>query len=201
MMQNNVLRRLLAALLAVLTLVSFTALPALAAEDDESDTEAAETAEPTETAAPQAEEAELEVLSIITEDDLLALAASCTLDAWSREKHVVLEADLDLTGLDFSPIATFGGTFDGQSHTIRGLAITDALSPAGLICTLQPTGRVENLHIEGSVAPAGDPVSTGGLVGENYGTIENCSFTGTVSGGWANGGLVGENKARRRPCR
>ena len=32
MMQNNVLRRLLAALLAVLTLVSFTALPALAAE-------------------------------------------------------------------------------------------------------------------------------------------------------------------------
>ena len=67
---------------------------------------------------------------------MIALAASCTLDAWSREKHVVLEADLDLTGLTFSPIATFGGTFDGQGHTIRGLAITDALSPAGLICTL-----------------------------------------------------------------
>ena len=121
MMQNNVLRRLLAALLAVLTLVSFTALPALAAEGDELDTEAAETAEPTETAAPQAEEAELEVLSIITEDDLLALAADCTLDAWSQDKRVVLEADLDLTGRDFTPIATFGGTFSGNGHTIRGL--------------------------------------------------------------------------------
>ena len=203
MMQNNVLRRLLAALLAVLTLVSFTALPALAAEDDESDTEAAETAEPTETAAPQAEEAELEVLSIITEDDLLALAADCTLDAWSQDKQVVLEADLDLTGLDFTPIATFGGTFSGNGHTIRGLTITDALSPAGLICTLQPKGRVEDLSVEGTVTPSGDPVSTGGLVGENYGTIENCAFTGTVSGGWATGGLVGENKASGvvRACR
>ena len=201
MKQNNPLRRLLAALLAALTLVSFTILPVLgAAEDEAADTEAAET---TEATAPKAEETEMEIISISTEDDLIALAASCTLDAWSREKHVVLEADLDLTGLTFSPIATFGGTFDGQGHTIRGLAITDALSPAGLICTLQPTGRVENLHIEGSVAPAGDPVSTGGLVGENYGTIENCSFTGTVSGGWATGGLVGENKASGvlRGCR
>ena len=201
MKQNNPLRRLLAALLAALTLVSFTILPVLgAAEDEAADTEAAET---TEATAPKAEETEMEIISISTEDDLIALAASCTLDAWSWEKHVVLEADLDLTGLTFSPIATFGGTFDGQGHTIRGLAITDALSPAGLICTLQPTGRVENLHIEGSVAPAGGPVSTGGLVGENYGTIENCSFTGTVSGGWATGGLVGENKASGvlRGCR
>lgn len=203
-MQNNVLRRLLAVLLAALTLVSFTILPVLgAAEDEAADAEAAAPTETAEAAAPEAEEAEMEVISISTEDDLIALAASCTLDAWSWEKHVVLEADLDLTGLDFSPIATFGGVFDGQGHTIRGLAVTDALSPAGLICTLQPTGRVENLHIEGSVAPAGDPVSTGGLVGENYGTIENCSFTGTVSGGWANGGLVGENKASGvlRGCR
>ena len=200
MKQNNVLRRLFAALLALLTLVSFTALPALAVEDDAADAEAVK---PAEASAPQTEDAEAETISIATAEDLLALAESCTLDAWSREKLVVLEADLDLTELTFSPIATFGGTFDGQGHTIRGLAITDALSPAGLICTLQPTGRVENLHIEGSVAPAGDPVSTGGLVGENYGTIENCSFTGTVSGGWATGGLVGENKASGvlRGCR
>ena len=202
MKQNNVLRRLLAALLAALTLVSLTALPALAVEDDEADTENAETTETT-AAAPQPEEAELEVISISTADDLLALAASCTLDAWSQDKHVQLEADLDLTGLDFTPIATFGGTFSGNGHTIRGLSITDALSPAGLICTLQPTGRVEDLSVEGTVTPAGDPVSTGGLVGENYGTIENCTFTGTVSGGWATGGLAGENKASGviRACR
>ena len=118
MKQNNPRRRLLAALLAALTLVSFTILPVLgAAEDEATDTEAAET---TEATAPKAEETEMEIISISTEDDLIALAASCTLDAWSREKHVVLEADLDLTELTFSPIATFGGTFDGQGHTIRG---------------------------------------------------------------------------------
>ena len=104
MKQNNPLRRLLAALLAALTLVSFTILPVLgAAEDEAADTEAAET---TEATAPKAEETEMEIISISTEDDLIALAASCTLDAWSWEKHVVLEADLDLTGPTGPPNAT-----------------------------------------------------------------------------------------------
>lgn len=154
MKQNNVLRRLFAALLALLTLVSFTALPALAVEDDAADPEAVK---PAEASAPQPEDAEEETISIATADDLLALAESCTLDAWSQDKRVVLEADLDLTGLDFTPIATFGGTFSGNGHTIRGLTITDALSPAGLICTLQPTGRVEDLSVEGTVTPLRRP--------------------------------------------
>ncbi len=202
-MKNNSLRRILAALLALL-LCSFAVLPVFGVNDADEPADAAESTESTESAASDAPEAAAEdVISIATADDLLALAASCTLDSWSLGKTVVLEADLDLSDAAFRPIATFGGTLDGQGHAIRGLSVTDAMSPAGLIGTLQATGVVRDLTVEGTVAPGGDSVSTGGIVGENDGLIENCAFHGAVSGVWASGGIAGENKAAGtvRACR
>ena len=56
-----------------------------------------------------------------TAEDLVQLAENCTLDSWSQGRIVRLEADIDLSGTDFTPIPTFGGTFEGQGHTISGL--------------------------------------------------------------------------------
>ena len=39
-----------------------------------------------------------------TAEDLAELSRNCTLDSWSQGKTVYLEADIDLTGVDFSPI-------------------------------------------------------------------------------------------------
>ena len=38
-----------------------------------------------------------------TAEDLAELSQNCTLDSWSRGKTVYLEADIDLTGADFTP--------------------------------------------------------------------------------------------------
>ncbi len=59
-----------------------------------------------------------------TAEDLAELSRNCTLDSWSQGKTAYLEADIDLTGADFVPIPTFGGTLEGQGHTISGLSIT-----------------------------------------------------------------------------
>ena len=195
MKQNKLLRRLLAALLVVMLTLCST-LPALGAEDDEE--APASAAVEAAAAADETDSLPEDTISISTADDLLAFAASCTLDSWSQGKTVSLEADLDLSGLDFVPIATFGGTFNGNGHTISGLSITGAYSPAGLICTLQSSGVVRNLTVEGTVAPSGDCVSVGGIVGENYGTISACVFRGSVSGSHNTGAIVGENKASGR---
>ena len=56
-----------------------------------------------------------------TAEDLVQLAENCTLDSWSQGRIVRLQADIDLSGTDFTPIPTFGGTFEGQGHTISGL--------------------------------------------------------------------------------
>ena len=37
---------------------------------------------------------------------------------------MILENDLDLHSIDFTPIPTFSGTFQGNGHTISGLTLT-----------------------------------------------------------------------------
>ena len=63
-------------------------------------------------------------ITIATAEDLKELAIQCTLDSWSQGRIVRLQAAIDLSGTDFTPIPTFGGTFEGQGHTISGLSIT-----------------------------------------------------------------------------
>lgn len=134
-------------------------------------------------------------IHISSEAELRDLAASCTLDTWSRDKNVVLDSDLTLADPSFLPIPAFGGSFDGQGHTIHNVSITDSLSPAGLFGVVQAGGSVRSLHVVGSVTPSGDGRSVGGIAGENNGAIEKCSFTGTVSGQVYVGGIAGHTGA------
>ena len=131
-----------------------------------------------------------------TTEDLAELSRNCTLDSWSQGKTVYLEADIDLTGVDFSPIPTFGGTFEGQGHTISGLSITGSGNVRGLFRYIQPTGAVRDLHVSGSIAPSDRKNTLGGLAGENQGTITNCTFSGAVSGADSIGGIAGINEAQ-----
>ena len=62
--------------------------------------------------------------------DWRRLAQNCRLDTWSQGKTVVLDCDLDLTGE--ASIPTFGGTFDGQGHTIQGWKLEGEGSHRGL---------------------------------------------------------------------
>ncbi|MCR5826552.1 MAG: hypothetical protein K6G54_08285 [Oscillospiraceae bacterium] len=126
-------------------------------------------------------------------DELIALAEHCSYDAWSKDKTVVLQRDIDLGGVAFRPIPSFGGVFNGDGHTISGLSVSSAVSPAGLFGTVTAGGTVRALNVEGSVAPSGSGDAVGGVAGVNYGVIENCSFTGTVEGARSTGGVVGVN--------
>lgn len=134
------------------------------------------------------------IIYIHTAKDLCALSDSCAYDAWSRGKTVLLTADISLRGVDFEPIASFSGTFNGGGHTISGLTLTKSLSPAGLFLTLERGAFVHALKVEGQVAPGGTKEFVGGIAGRSYGTIEECSFFGVVKGESAVGGIVGRNE-------
>ena len=131
-----------------------------------------------------------------TAEDLAELSRNCTLDSWSQGKTVYLEADLDLSGTEFAPIPTFGGTFEGQGHTISGLSITGSGNVRGLFRYIQPTGAVRDLRVSGTIAPSDRKNTLGGLAANNQGTITNCTFSGAVSGADSIGGLVGINEAQ-----
>ncbi len=133
-------------------------------------------------------------VEINTAEDFLAFADNCSLDSWSADKRVQLNGDIDLTGKDFGAIQVFTGIFDGQGHTVSGFRYSGDGYVAGLFRYIEKDGLVENLKLKGEVIASDEKECIGGLCGVNYGTIENCSFQGTVSGKTTVGGLVGVNE-------
>lgn len=137
-----------------------------------------------------------EIIYIKSADDLISLAEQCTLDTWSVGKTVVLENDIDLEKSEFVPIASFGGTFDGNGHSVTGVNITGSYSPTGFFGVLQETAVVKDVNISGSVRPDGTADMVGGIAGRNEGIISNCSFYGYVTGSDSVGGIAGVNEAK-----
>ena len=112
--------------------------------------------------------------------------------------NITLTADIDLTGKDWTPIGTdydnsYKGTFDGGGHTITGLTFTTNDEYAGLFGWLNRAGTVKNVVMEGVQITSNQIYggSIGGVVGSGWGTIENCSVSGSVSGTICAGGVVG----------
>lgn len=132
-------------------------------------------------------------IKISTPEEFLGFAENCRMDSYSRSLLVSLEADIDLSGVDFAGVPIFCGTFKGNGHTISGLRIANDGSDQGLFRYLTATALVEELHVSGDVAPGGSRAGVGGIAGRNEGTVRDCSFDGTVSGGDSVGGLVGVN--------
>ena len=111
--------------------------------------------------------------------------------------NITLDKNIDLTGKDWTPIGTdydnsYKGTFDGGGHTITGLTFTTNDEFAGLFGWLNRAGTVKNVVMEGIQITSNHMFgNTGGVAGFSWGTIENCSVSGSVSGTVYVGGVVG----------
>ena len=120
-------------------------------------------------------------------------------------KYFRLENDIDLSASEpWTAIGTyfydststlnnnpFSGTFDGGGYEIKGLSIKKSDNNQGLFGYVDIGGIVKNLTVSGSVTGSS---LVGGVVGRNYGTVENCVNNAAVtgSGGYV-GGIVGYN--------
>ena len=117
--------------------------------------------------------------------------------------NITLDKNIDLTGKGWTPIGTsfdnsYKGTFDGGGHTITGLTVTTNDQFVGLFGYLNRAGMVKNVVMEGIQITSNHVLmsgNTGGVVGYSWGTIENCSVSGSVSGTDCVGGVVGSQKA------
>jgi PGF-pre-PGF domain-containing protein len=100
------------------------------------------------------------------------------------------------SGAGFIPIGTdtnqFTGSFDGQGYKIINLRINrPSTNYVGLFGYVGSGGAVENVGLENENVIGENYV--GGLIGNNAGTISNSYSTGSVSGSYYLGGLVGFN--------
>jgi hypothetical protein len=123
----------------------------------------------------------------------VATAAQLSMVRHHPDKHYIQTADIDLTGYNWEPIPSFSGVYDGNSKKIENLKIdkpdNQEYTGVGLFASLAGEGVLKNITLV-RVDVVGYR-EVGSLVGISYGTIENCSAEGKVSGRSTVGGLVG----------
>ena len=120
--------------------------------------------------------------------------------------NITLDKNIDLTGKNWTPIGTdydnsYTGTFDGSGHTITGLTVTTNDKYAGLFGYLgnfnNGAATVKNVVMEGIQITCNHRLGyAGGVAGFSWGTIENCSVSGSISGTVSVGGVVGVQRDR-----
>ena len=114
----------------------------------------------------------------------------------NRSLDCTLAADITLTE-DWTPVGIsfvnqYTGTFDGNGYTIRGLTVTGSNEYAGLFGYIDDSGTVKNVKLEDVwITSDYQYAYVGGVAGDSWGTIENCSVSGSVSGTTFAGGVVG----------
>ena len=138
--------------------------------------------------------------TVTSADGLMNIAA--LVNGGKSDINITLDTDIDLTGKDWTPIGTdydnsYKGTFDGGGHTITGLTFTTNDEYAGLFGWLNRAGTVKNVVMEGVQITSNQIYggSIGGVVGYSWGTIENCSVSGSVSGTVYVGGVAGQTNS------
>ncbi|MBQ4087354.1 MAG: hypothetical protein IJC78_03820 [Clostridia bacterium] len=137
--------------------------------------------------------------------ELQAFAADVNSGNSYAGKTVVLDADINLGGAEWTPIAkatrigtgfsgnVFSGTFDGQNHEITGLVITTVSGDdtAGFFGAVSG-GTVKNLKFVDVNVNVPEGENAGAAVGAMAGgLVDGITVSGSVTGKAAVGGVVG----------
>ena len=131
-------------------------------------------------------------LEIVDGGTTYIVSSPAAFEAWATEVQSDLSLNCTLAdditlpvvtdgGSNWTPIQGYAGIFDGGGKTITGLTINDKMgkSNVGLFASIAEGGTVKNLTLDDVNITANSNV--GAIAGENRGTIENCSVSGSVT--------------------
>jgi The GLUG motif. len=138
--------------------------------------------------------------TLLSSANLASLLTTCLAGSFT------LDQDIDLSASSWTPIGSsatpFTGTIDGNGHTITVSIPASSTGYQGFIACLGAAGVVKNLNLNVVFSSAAAMDINGGLVAYNYGTIEHCSVSGTVTNalnGYT-GGIAGVNAGIVNEC-
>lgn len=130
---------------------------------------------------------------IKTAEQLAFLAKQVNGGETYQGKYFQLEADLDLSGSEWTPIGTetvpFSGKFSGNGNVLTNVKISAAGDYIGLFG--YNTGTITYVGIESGEISGGN--CTGSICGLNAGTITGCYNNAPVTGKESAGGVCGKN--------
>lgn len=114
------------------------------------------------------------------------------------DENYVLLNDLDLGGMEWTPIGNsqtrFKGSFDGNGHVISNFKITESNANVGFFGYTDSNSKdvIKNLGLKDFTINLNGGGYVGALVGySSYTDIINCYAVGNISAGNSTGGLIG----------
>jgi len=132
-----------------------------------------------------------------TYTDLHEALAAC-----GTGETITLQKNVNLTGANWTPVANFDGTFDGNSKTITGLTVTGT-GNLGLFASTDTGAVIKDLTISGAQITGSDScvgVLAGSISGSEIINVIIADSTVTVTGGQYTGGLTGIGYPHAENC-
>ena len=134
------------------------------------------------------------LVGISTPDQLKAFATAVNGGNKYEGLTVTLLNDLNLSGVEVTPIgagsATFGGTFDGNGKTISNMEINGSANGTALFGHVFGA-TIKDLNVTDAKVTNTAQDYTGILAGNGYAKISGCTITGTVEGQEQVGAVIG----------
>lgn len=124
---------------------------------------------------------------IATPQDFLKLASTVASGSYGYDgRYFSMTANLDFTGLEFTPVGTlsvpFGGIFDGNGNTVSNVVCTanenTAIRDIALFAYVGETGCIKNLKLKSSDLRCN--LNAGGITSILDGKVDNCSVDNDV---------------------
>lgn len=135
-----------------------------------------------------AQESEEETIVINDANQFAQFLSNCTSPEYSLNKKFTLSNDVDLTGIDYSAALIFAGEFDGMYRSVTGIVLSG--EDCALFKNLTADAVVRRVNFSAAISSDRDKTA---LVGENNGTIDEVSLSGSVQGRQYTGGIAALN--------
>lgn len=135
------------------------------------------------------------------------------LQAWASDtdvlnKSVILEKDIDLTNVDWTPVGSnmntgtgYAGDFDGNGKFIYNLVVESDASNVGFFGGLAEKAKVHNVKFANAQVTATCGAAYAGVIaGSSMGKIESCNVRSSQVAGHYAGAIVGNNSVQVNEC-
>lgn len=139
------------------------------------------------------------------------------LQAWAQEiiadanvlnKDVILEKDIDLTGVEWIPVGSdkntgtgYAGDFNGNGKFIYNLVVESDASNVGFFGGLAAGGTVHDVKFANAQVTANSGGAYAGVIaGSSMGKIESCNVRSSQVTGHYAGAIVGNNSVQVNGC-
>ena len=121
-------------------------------------------------------------------------------------KSVILEKDIDLTGVEWTPVGSdmntgYAGEFNGNGKFIYNLVVESDASNVGFFGGLAEKAKVHNVKFANAQVTATSGAAYAGVIaGSSMGKIESCNVRSSQVAGHYAGAIVGNNSVQVNGC-